>query len=1176
MKQKKLTKKKILALLAKSFVLGSLLLGGSAYAQTAVTEYTTVSDGEWVGFGSQTPAGIDAKYSGTRWDGGVGWDMSWDPAPARPGLAYPGGASSGSTLETMTGVTNDVAIINHSITLSSPAPGYGEFGQIGRLYINDTGSLTVSSNTLFVSDIVDYGWGPTDAGQVRNGGVLNISGSANITAASVTNYGTLTVDGSAALKADWLENRIGGTVVINNSNNGISLSDFSNYGGSITLNNSSITTEYFENSSDYDYNTGELIPGTFELRNSKLEIVNEPSVTYSGGGYFGLGGDFKLADGSSLIVRDGVYSDVDYDARLLIEGAGNAVKMASIREIVGTDATRDFVDVDLSDAPDRVYFSNVTANLSASTYETNGDGVSFNNAFVTGSGSSDAFIDFYGVSGIKGNGSTFNADYLVFTGGNTVIDNANVVGASIANFDPYETGIASLVVTNSTLDTSIARSPWESSSLLISFANYGANGTITLQDSTVNAPLVSNHQGTLELYNSGINVTEGTYNSNWNPDDPDNGRTFSQFENSGKLTLANGSSLTGGANATYLFTADSSIAVSGANNAIQIGKMQGVGTNLFAVSGTNAATDFIAIDSALSFDGGKGNLYFENIEAKLASNVYANVNTATFTNAFASGNGHSAVDFVFNGGGVLGAGGMKPGNSPGTFYGNSFTFNGATLYIEVGSSAYDQIVATGGNIEFAGVNNVVLINFDNTDVLHTLTVQEIFQAPAGEVLVATDDLAATDVNNIAGNKIEIAADASNKVIINSAVDGNGNDQFVFGEATMDADGNIAFDAIGQESEPTDPVTPTNNFERLAGVYNRMVLNGGNALTDAVAAYVGLSQDRLIEAMNELDPTALSLSNVFVQNAVETFTRTNYDRLRYLQDGGYGSKAGCDPCAASCGKKYRNDIWFQGLANWTDQSRTEIDGYTADTYGFALGLDRRVSNRTVIGAAFGGSFTKARMDERAGFLDADSYLFSVYGSHKVNRFRLSGNVGYGFNDLSSKRYANTIGGFAEGNRDANTFFAGFEVAYRFGNRNGYLTPFLAYDYVNFAEDAYRESGALINMNVDKRYNDGHLQTLGARFGREFKTRRGWIINPELTAGWLHDYGDGCVRTAGTFVVDPTVPFIVDGVSRNKDRALIGVKADVSMSPRTNLFVRYDGEFADGYNTQYVSAGLGFAF
>ena len=773
------------------------------------------------------------------------------------------------------------------------------------------------------------------------------------------------------------------------------------------------------------------------------------------------------------------------------------------------------------------------------------------------------------------------------TAGVTVKDNIDNSGTLRISDDARLTVVSlgnngSLVINNSDNRISVSRivnGEW-------------SGGTITLTNSNLVTGGLGNY-GVVKLSNSQIRISDET----------------SFFDNYGDFTLGGNSSLIVENGVAGSFGVDSRFLIAGTGNAIKADELLGIGewwedydpvtdtstdgygpNTVFHVEGGSSRTDFVDIDAKISFTSGalwndntngydytltKGTLEFHDVEANLSSKSYKNVKESGFFDAIVSGSGSRDVDFFFYGKDS----GIKPGKAVGNFYGNNLTFNGSTLYIEVGSDDWDKIIASG-DIVFSGGTDVVLINLGYTPDSTSLSFNDIFQA-GNEILIGGVELDSALLVDDAShtNRISIADDGgkSNSVTIQSAVDIDGNEHFEFSNVWQDTTGNIIFSATGNGSVKTG----TGNYQELRQVYNTMVVNGGNTLTACVHDYADGNYDRFIEAMDELDPVGLSLSEIFVQNAVVMFNRTNYDRLRALQEIGLASGAlyrgqGCHPSGAVYGRSCGRDIWFQGLANWASQSKTNINGYTADTYGFSLGIDNRVDLWTILGVGFGGMFTRAKMREGLGDAKSDSFLFSLYGSHTIDCLTVNGTVGNAFSNLESNRYAPRLDGFANGTRDANTFFAGVELAYRFGNRNGYLTPFLSYDYVSYSEKAFQETGRFITMNVDKKNIAGHLQTLGVRFGRDLWTSFGGILTPELTAAWVHDYGVGAVRSGGSFVADNTVPFVVNGVSRNKNRALIGIKTDMTVLLSTKVFLRYDGEWAKNYNTQYLSAGLDFVF
>ena len=923
-----------------------------------------------------------------------------------------------------------------------------------------------------------------------------------------------------------------------------------------------------------------------------LNITDSAALVLAGAeGYFYNEGTATLSGSASVIAEGNYWASSENDGVMDIRDSAKVVITADDVEFAnyGNGILRigDTAAVEIMAYSANVY-NEGTMTINGSTFlAVESDMVRFDNDGVLNIGGS-AEVVIEGVAGIGENWGTLNITdsasvSIEFTAGLFHNYGTITINGSASLMAPaLENNGGEIVLNNS------------DNRLSILFLGNGEGGEVKLNNSSITIFGLSNtdsgYEGSrIELANSHISIL-----------DVGSGDPLAKFVNEGDVKLGGNSSLSIDSGVMAQFGINSRFQIGGANNFLRAGDMKGMGewqsgayipNTVFRVQGTDAATDFVDINTKVSFAdtatwnsvtdeydytyNGKGDLEFRNVEARLSSVVYTNINEAHFHDAVVAGLGDTNVDFFFYGT----ASGIKPGSSPGVFYGNSFTFDGSTIYIEVGSDDFDRIVASG-DITFTGANNVVLINFDNTDQTFTLSFDDIFQA-GGDVTVGGDELADTTVRTVGGeNEIQIVGEEG-YVAFQSATNSDGGAQFVFGEVEVDPEtGNVVFGVTGQkEEEPPLPSPVSRNVRTLMQVHNKMFFKGGNELSDWLGYYATLGWDDYVEVLNELDPVALSLADVFVQNAVATFNRTNFDRLRFLQASNRKKGKnfhGQDPCEAVCGSKFDREIWFQSIADWARQEKTEIEGYTADTYGFALGMDSQISNRTVLGVGFGGMFTKAVTQNGFGNVKADSYLLSLYGLHKMERFSVSGTVGYAFSNLDSLRYAPHVGGIAHGKRDAGTFFAGAELAYRFGNRDGYFTPFVAYDYVGYSEDAFREVGYLINMNVTKKETTGHLQTVGVRLGREIKTRRDRVFTPELTAGWLHDYGVGSVRTAGVFAIDPGVPFVVDGVSRNTDRALLGAKINVALSSQANLFFRYDGEWAKSYNSQYVSAGFGLLF
>lgn len=253
----------------------------------------------------------------------------------------------------------------------------------------------------------------------------------------------------------------------------------------------------------------------------------------------------------------------------------------------------------------------------------------------------------------------------------------------------------------------------------------------------------------------------------------------------------------------------------------------------------------------------------------------------------------------------------------------------------------------------------------------------------------------------------------------------------------------------------------------------------------------------------------------------------------------------------------------------------IVGYYTSTYGYSLGMDRRIARRTIVGIGFGNSFADTTMNRGLGNAYTRSYLFSAYGGHREGSLQLSGGLGYVHSNLTSTRLAPSIDGWARVKRNADTWFSSFEVANQFGSDASYLTPFVSYDFVNYREKGFSETGHLMGMTIDRRKVDAYVQTLGARMGTRYVNRHGSIVNPVLTLGWIHDYGKGATSTVGRFNEAGT-PFTLVGTSRNKNRGLVGLHVNTVVNRGLSVFARYDGEFANKYHSQNFQAGMTLEF
>lgn len=287
------------------------------------------------------------------------------------------------------------------------------------------------------------------------------------------------------------------------------------------------------------------------------------------------------------------------------------------------------------------------------------------------------------------------------------------------------------------------------------------------------------------------------------------------------------------------------------------------------------------------------------------------------------------------------------------------------------------------------------------------------------------------------------------------------------------------------------------------------------------------------------------------------------------------RAQCDPCApVGCGSGLSRNLRFQGFGNYMNQRSTgsplggTMDGYTADTYGFLLALDRPVGRRGMVGAAFNGAFGKIESKDATARSDNDLYLFLLYGAARRDAWTLAGSLGYAYVDYDLRQ--REFLGF-EASRTSyhgNLFTGAFDLSreFRFGKRSS-LSPFLSLNYIHLRESGFTAS----QMRFNAKTTESYLQTLGVRWQTSCRLRNGCVIRPRATLGWVHDYGGGTLYTSGGYDFPGSDTYIIPGASRNKNRALVDLGVDLRLKRRWSVMASYGAELADDFTMQGFRIG-----
>ena len=325
----------------------------------------------------------------------------------------------------------------------------------------------------------------------------------------------------------------------------------------------------------------------------------------------------------------------------------------------------------------------------------------------------------------------------------------------------------------------------------------------------------------------------------------------------------------------------------------------------------------------------------------------------------------------------------------------------------------------------------------------------------------------------------------------------------------------------------------------------------------------LQEQMIVDALQKLD----ELEPDVCLAVVDAFLGLDATQPIYL--------AQTEPCAPVCSdlRAWKHDIWFEGFGNFTNQWGTpRFQGYSGETWGVNLGVERKIGRDMVFGVGFSGAFGTMRTADRMSRGENDSYLFTLYGAATREDWTLSGAVGFSFIDYGMERF--TDFDRFRSSHNGNLFTGSFMLSRSFKLDQSRLTPFIGFNFINLREDEFSETITDEEFLFGPKTTTALMQTLGVRLSGEQKLQNGWIISPSVSAGWLHDYGSGYLSTVASHGGGPA--FVIDGASRNPDRAVLGFSLGTQIGSRLNVFASYNGELSPSYSTQTGQLGVNVAF
>ncbi len=285
---------------------------------------------------------------------------------------------------------------------------------------------------------------------------------------------------------------------------------------------------------------------------------------------------------------------------------------------------------------------------------------------------------------------------------------------------------------------------------------------------------------------------------------------------------------------------------------------------------------------------------------------------------------------------------------------------------------------------------------------------------------------------------------------------------------------------------------------------------------------------------------------------------------------------------------RLGVFVNGSGGSGDRDATVNEpGFDFDTQAVTAGLDYRVLDNLVLGAAASYTRIDSELNASGGKVDVDGYSVSLFGTYfEGASFYIDGIASIGRNEFDTSRTVvfGDVNQQALSDPSSDEYAVGIGSGYDFNFDQWSMGPFGQFNYVRAEIDAFEEQastpgalGAGSLLAVDDQTVKSLTTALGGQTSYAISSAVGVFV-PQLRVAWVHEYEEDNQTISGEFINDPTdTGFAVptDDPDRDYFTAALGVSGQFT----NNLaaFVQYERLVGHSYlDENVVNGGVRLSF
>lgn len=214
---------------------------------------------------------------------------------------------------------------------------------------------------------------------------------------------------------------------------------------------------------------------------------------------------------------------------------------------------------------------------------------------------------------------------------------------------------------------------------------------------------------------------------------------------------------------------------------------------------------------------------------------------------------------------------------------------------------------------------------------------------------------------------------------------------------------------------------------------------------------------------------------------------------------------------------RLGVWGNGsyITGDVDTSGNQL-GFDFDNWGGTLGVDYRLTNNIVAGAAFSYLNTDADVNSSGSQVESDSYTGSIFGmySHDSGLY-VDVIASYGAAQFDIERSINytangdVVNAIAKGDPDGYQYSFGAGIGYQYSVGATTIEPFARADYQELEIKSFDETESGQGLGWASHFSKQRIRslptTVGLRLSHAISTTWG-VIQPQVHGAWYHEFKD----------------------------------------------------------------------